>query len=776
MNLQTIQTITLDFTVPQLKNIRCVENDLNSRTVKISVTNNGSPFPLNRETMTACYKIHKPDHNYIYNEVPIDENGTVTIHLTDQAMAKAGIARCELQILTKDKHTVLSTMPFSVIVEKSVVTDKDIVSSSESDVLLGMMQHMADYNNPHQTTKEHVGLGNADNTSDLDKPVSNAARRELDKLNSELDKKADKSSLHKAAVSGSYDDLSDKPQIPFFGVCDTAQGAAAKTVSCPDFTLNDGARILVLFHQGNSSNYMTLNINNTGAYFAWFQIGLSRAYNDKAISELIAPGCLYEFTYQSGSTPKWVYCGIISTAETIGAVKKTGDAMTGDLTVPAINNFRLLRCGASNTSIESVINYAKDWQHTVLFTAGWENPFVPDKNTIFGFGGLDVLTAVSYSGKIYHTESDGDKRRWVQVGLNKAEIEAACLPRSGGCITGNLILPTQNTMIYGEDTAGKNRNHALMIGHNSQDFWNFYEFGGVFNFYKSQDNHDTLLGRITENGWEGDASRSDALQSFQSNKTPYPRGEYVIRSIYGEDQKFWLQCLNDNSDPNKYQVAVDWADNAHCSDHSQYLKTFNASGQIHGDDWLLKCQHNLFGDGTFGLRCGNGSIGIKVDFANKDGCGRVFEDNYARAIRKFYDFHTVGWHRIAKFEYQENLHVALGNMANGCEITIKRAYNLTNNQYHHLELAVVYRKSKWKEIVSLANTLAITKIRHVYSGATAYIDVYYNTTIRNNTTITITGPVGSDYMANWQFLDDAPIVSESDYTAKFSELTLSKDA
>ncbi len=727
MNLQTIQTITLDFTVPQLKNVRCIENDLNSRTVKISVTDDGLPFPLNPDTMTACYKIHKPDHRFIYNEVPIDPDGGVTIRLTDQAMAIPGIARCELQIFTKDKKNILSTMPFSIIVEKSVVTDKDIATSNESNVLLGMMQHMADRQNPHQTTKKQVGLGNADNTSDLDKPISNAARRELDRLDSELENKADKSSLHKVAASGSYDDLTDKPPVPFFGVCNTAQGTAAKTVSCPGFTPEDGARILILFGQGNTSRYMTLNINNTGAYFAWFQIGCSRSYNDNAISELIAPGCVYEFIYQSGSTPKWVYCGTVSTADTLGAVKKTGDAMTGSLTVPSINNFRFLRCG-ENTNIASVANYAGDWNHAVLFSAGWDNPVVPDKNTIFGFGGLDVLTAVSYSGKIFHTESDGDGRHWVQVGLNKAEIEASYLARTGGSITGNLMLPSQNTMIYGESNTSVH-NHALFIGHGGQDYWNFYEYGGVFNFYRSRDNNDTLLGRITENGWEGDASRSDALQSFQSNRTPYPRGTYVIRSIYGEDQKFWLQCLNDNSDQTRYQVAVDWANNA--------------------------------------SRC---------DCADKDSAGRVFENNYARAIRKFFAFHTIGWHRIAKFEYQENLDVAMGNMANGCEITIKRAYNLTNNQYHHLELAVVYRKSKWKEIVSLANTLAITKIRHVYSKTTAYIDVYYNTTTSNNTTITITGPVGSDYMGYWQFLDDALIVSESDYTAKFSELTLSKDA
>lgn len=40
--------------------------------------------------------------------------------------------------------------------------------------------HIADTNNPHQVTKEQVGLGNVDNTSDADKPISAAVQAALD--------------------------------------------------------------------------------------------------------------------------------------------------------------------------------------------------------------------------------------------------------------------------------------------------------------------------------------------------------------------------------------------------------------------------------------------------------------------------------------------------------------------------------------------------------------------------------------------------------------------
>lgn len=40
--------------------------------------------------------------------------------------------------------------------------------------------HINDTSNPHQVTKDQVGLGNADNTSDIDKPVSTATQEALD--------------------------------------------------------------------------------------------------------------------------------------------------------------------------------------------------------------------------------------------------------------------------------------------------------------------------------------------------------------------------------------------------------------------------------------------------------------------------------------------------------------------------------------------------------------------------------------------------------------------
>lgn len=43
-----------------------------------------------------------------------------------------------------------------------------------------MSSHINNHQNPHQVTKEQVGLGNVDNTSDTDKPISSATQDALD--------------------------------------------------------------------------------------------------------------------------------------------------------------------------------------------------------------------------------------------------------------------------------------------------------------------------------------------------------------------------------------------------------------------------------------------------------------------------------------------------------------------------------------------------------------------------------------------------------------------
>lgn len=72
--------------------------------------------------------------------------------------------------------------------------------------------HIENKNNPHEVTKDQVGLGNADNTSDLDKPISTATQTALngkvnttDLGNAELDIQKNGTSVGKFTANASTD-------------------------------------------------------------------------------------------------------------------------------------------------------------------------------------------------------------------------------------------------------------------------------------------------------------------------------------------------------------------------------------------------------------------------------------------------------------------------------------------------------------------------------------------------------------------------------------------
>jgi hypothetical protein len=61
----------------------------------------------------------------------------------------------------------------------AIDTDLGDLDTEQSSTALALSNHVADMGNPHGTTKAQVGLANADNTADVDKPVSTATQNAL---------------------------------------------------------------------------------------------------------------------------------------------------------------------------------------------------------------------------------------------------------------------------------------------------------------------------------------------------------------------------------------------------------------------------------------------------------------------------------------------------------------------------------------------------------------------------------------------------------------------
>ena len=79
-------------------------------------------------------------------------------------------------------------------------------TTKETELEGAITTHINDTNNPHNVTKEQIGLGNVDNTSDMNKPISTATQMALDK----------KADVHHSHTMTDITDLENLPIIKGF--------------------------------------------------------------------------------------------------------------------------------------------------------------------------------------------------------------------------------------------------------------------------------------------------------------------------------------------------------------------------------------------------------------------------------------------------------------------------------------------------------------------------------------------------------------------------------
>ena len=93
---------------------------------------------------------------------------------------------------------------------------------------------------------------------------------------------------------------------------------------------------------------------------------------------------------------------------------------------------------------------------------------------------------------------------------NQTDLQTAL---NGKANDSDVVKLTGNQTIYGDKTflgmikgqAANSTNHAIDLGHNGKDYMDFYEYGAVWNFYKSRNATNTLVAKITENSVEAPA-------------------------------------------------------------------------------------------------------------------------------------------------------------------------------------------------------------------------------------------------------------------------------
>lgn len=109
------------------------QDDTASRFLRITLMDEGVKINIDPSS-TVTLNAEKPDGKHTSNFGVVNEDGTVTVGLTNQTLAADGLVKCDVSVIDTEGRKLTSTL-FSVQVEHAAVSEGTIVSSDEFGIL-----------------------------------------------------------------------------------------------------------------------------------------------------------------------------------------------------------------------------------------------------------------------------------------------------------------------------------------------------------------------------------------------------------------------------------------------------------------------------------------------------------------------------------------------------------------------------------------------------------------------------------------------------------------
>lgn len=559
MSLVFNQKITLDLTISRVQNVYCSQDDADSRNILITLSDNGKPYSIPSE-VRILLKISKPDNTYVYiDEDDVDhlfrnDDGTISIILSEQATCVPGICEAELQFITP-KETI-STRKFNIIVKKSVINDEEIESVIESNIIQKMIRHLIDFMNPHKVNKEQVGLGNVpnvitndqtptyeeaeefenissgeklsiafgkiqkaissllghinnfdnphkttksqiqlgnvDNTSDVDKPVSTAQQKAIDGAYANSNKYTDQKIAY--LINGAPETMDTLKEVA------DAIEKNKSVVEALDKSIGTKANQSELdTHTGNNTIHITPNERTD-----WNDANNKKhKHNNKSVLDGITSELVEKWTETSSSSVTGIKGvnedsfrrgNVVLTAENVGAVSTGGDTAENTTAFTAAPARENLKSGESHATLfGKIVKWFSDLKE-VAFTGkipwsdvtGKPSTYAPSSHTHDERYYTESEVDSIYSGIMQNLIS-GDENVTTKLSKNIANGDATLdnritavanalkgyLPLSGGTLTGSLDIAS-GKYIHGThtngtilDILGLNKNNNCHVGNDT---------------------------------------------------------------------------------------------------------------------------------------------------------------------------------------------------------------------------------------------------------------------------------------------------------------------
>ena len=144
----TIEPLIQDYIVDFASNnnffyVNGVQGDGHStRYARLSLSNNGQPYIIDKEIVWVAIRGTKPDTYNIFNECQILNESTIQFELTQQMLAVAGKGNYEISIMDRKQSSVLTSFPFFVYVSPSSFNVSAVTSSNEFQLLISKINQV----------------------------------------------------------------------------------------------------------------------------------------------------------------------------------------------------------------------------------------------------------------------------------------------------------------------------------------------------------------------------------------------------------------------------------------------------------------------------------------------------------------------------------------------------------------------------------------------------------------------------------------------------------
>lgn len=221
------------------------QGDKATRLIVARLLNHGEQYTI-PQGARAVVNIKKPDGKHVYNKC-IYSGSDVTIELTNQALAAAGTAYCDVEIRSSDNTQVITSVSFTIEIEESMRDDNAILSSNEftelEDRIAGHIKDIDDTNEAIKKSEaDRVKAENSRVTAENKRVKAEDERRENENTRIQQEQQRQQGTSNAVKNANDATDASNKATKECKEVTDRAEDALQNQEQL-EATLNTATQI-----------------------------------------------------------------------------------------------------------------------------------------------------------------------------------------------------------------------------------------------------------------------------------------------------------------------------------------------------------------------------------------------------------------------------------------------------------------------------------------------------------------------------------------------------